>query len=670
MTEVGEIVGGEVVITAPGRAKQGDEEAVGPTYRAVSSKDGFPTLRGVKTLYESLEQTVKNHGEKPALGWRPMTDGKAGPYEWMTYGQVQEKVKAIGSAILASGVKPKSRMGIFSGNTVEWMLAMQAGNYYSIYTVPLYDSLGENAVEYIVNHAGVELVFIDVAKLPEFVKVLPKLKQKTKAVVYWGAGEPTDGDRKALKSAKVPLHSFPEFEKLGRDKPKDPVPPGPQDPCTIMYTSGTTGAPKGVEVTHENIVSGIAALQTYTEHIGIEVTPEDSTLSYLPLAHIFDRIVEEFALYSGARIGYYQGSPKKITEDVAALRPTLFIAVPRVLERIQAGIDAKVKGKGLVTRVIFALAFRWKQLRIKMGAAVESAAPWLDSVVFDSVRKGFGGRLRFVVSGGAPLAGRVQEYLQIALCCPVLQGYGLTETCAASFFTHPPPKRHAGTVGPPLPATEFRFQAATEMGYSPTADPPRGEICIRGPMVFKGYFKMEDKTKESFDSDGFFHTGDIGELTPAGGLRIIDRMKNIFKLAQGEYIAVEKLETDYSDTDVVEQIWVYGNSYENVLVAVVVPDKKALTAWASDNGLGNASFEELCNNSKAADYVTAELSKTNKARRLKGFEAVRGVLLEPTPFSVEDDVVTPSMKLKRPQLQKKYQKEIDALYKDLNRKAK
>jgi long-chain acyl-CoA synthetase len=341
--------------------------------------------------------------------------------------------------------------------------------------------------------------------------------------------------------------------------------------------------------------------------------------------------------------------------------------VPRVLERIQAGIDAKVKGKGLLTRLIFGLAFRWKQFRIHMGSPVESASPWLDSVVFDSVRKGFGGRLRFVVSGGAPLARRVQDYLQIALCCPVLQGYGLTETCAASFFTHPPPMRHAGTVGPPLPATEFRFQAAKEMGYSPTASPPRGEICIRGPMVFAGYFKMEDKTKESFDKDGFFHTGDIGELTPEGGLRIIDRMKNIFKLAQGEYIAVEKLETDYGDTDIVDQIWVYGNSFENVLVAVVVPDKKKLESWASSNG-ASGSFEELCKNPKAADFVTAELGKTQKAKRLKGFEAVRGVILETDAFTVDNDLMTPSMKLKRPQLQKKYQKQIDALYKKLNKK--
>jgi long-chain acyl-CoA synthetase len=200
MAEVGDVIGGVTVVTEKGRPGEGDEGDVGPIYRALGSKDGFPTLSGVKTLYESFEQSVKKNGDKPALGWRPMTDGKAGAYEWMTYNQAHEKIKAVGSAMLASGLKPKSRAGIFSGNTVEWMLAMQAGNYYSVYVVPIYDSLGENAVEYIVNHAGIELVFVDVSKIHEYTKVLSKIKQKTTRLC---TGAPVSQRRRTQKRSRT-----------------------------------------------------------------------------------------------------------------------------------------------------------------------------------------------------------------------------------------------------------------------------------------------------------------------------------------------------------------------------------------------------------------------------------------------------------------------------------
>lgn len=668
MYQVGDVIGGVTVVSAEGRREHGENSnSVGPTYRALIAKDGFPTADGVTTLYESLEATISKYGNEPALGHRPIVDGTAQPYEWITYNEVQEKVKALGSAILGAGVNPKGKVGIFSSNTMSWMLSMQACNYYSMAVVPIYDSLGDNAVEYICGHAGVELIFLDVAKLPEYTRALGKVKVKAKAVIYWGSEQPSEDDSSAMDGSGIPLYSFEEFMAEGRKELKPPVPPAPEDLCTIMYTSGTTGSPKGVEVTHANLISGIAALQTYTKQIGISVSSHDTTLSYLPLAHIFDRIVEEFALFSGARIGYFQGDTRKITEDVAALKPTLFIAVPRVLERIQSGISKKVEKKGVLTRLLFNMAFRFKRFRINRGASVESAAPLLDKLVFNSVREGFGGKLRFVVSGGAPLTRQVQDYLQIALCCPVLQGYGLTETCAASFFTFPPPMRHAGSVGPPLPATEFRFAAAEEMGYDPFASPPCGEICIKGPMIFSRYHKDEEKTKESFDSDGFFRTGDIGQLTEEGSLKIVDRMKNIFKLSQGEYIAVEKLETDYSDNKVVEQLWLYGSSEESVLVAVVVPEKSALQAWAKNNNV-DGTFEELCQKPKAKEWMVAQLRDTNKAKKLKGFEAIKAVILETHAFTVEDDLVTPSMKLKRPQLQKKYQKQIDKLYKDLRAK--
>ena len=257
--------------------------------------------------------------------------------------------------------------------------------------------------------------------------------------------------------------------------------------------------------------------------------------------------------------------------------------------------------------------------------------------------------MRYIVSGGAPLASHVEDFCNVALA-PVLQGYGLTETCAASFIMLPDP-RMAHTVGPPLAPTEFRFESVDELKYDATASPPKGEICMRGPMLFAGYFKDPEKTAAEFDADGFFHTGDIGTLTPEGCLKIIDRKKNIFKLAQGEYIAVEYIESKLSRADSVEQIWVYGNSLESMLVAVVVPKPH----WLD-------KFEGGANDPEAKKAMLEELTKTGKEAKLKGFEMVKAVHLDAEPFSVENDLMTPSMKVKRPQLSVRYKKEIDAMY--------
>jgi long-chain acyl-CoA synthetase len=212
----------------------------------------------------------------------------------------------------------------------------------------------------------------------------------------------------------------------------------------------------------------------------------------------------------------------------------------------------------------------------------------------------------------------------------------------------------------------MRLEAVPEMNYLPTDNPPRGEICFRGPTVFSGYYKQEDKTVEVLDKDGWFHTGDIGELTAAGAVRIFDRKKNIFKLAQGEYIAVEKVEAVYKKNPLVEQIWVYGNSFESTLVAVVVPIEDRLRAGVKEQSSG--SFAELCKSDAARTYVLQSLNETAKEGSLKGFEQIKSVYLDPNQFSVENEMMTPTFKLKRPQLQKYYQAQVDAMYKSINQK--
>ncbi|KAG8076806.1 hypothetical protein GUJ93_ZPchr0006g46312 [Zizania palustris] len=298
---------------------------------------------------------------------------------------------------------------------------------------------------------------------------------------------------------------------------------------------------------------------------------------------------------------------------------------------------------------------------MRKGIKHEKAAPFFDKLVFSKVKERLGGKLRFIVSGGAPLAVAVEEFLRVVTCASVVQGYGLTETCAASFVAIPNDFSMAGTVGPPVQHLDARLESVPEMGYDALSSIPRGEICIKGNILFSGYYKREDLTQEVM-VDGWFHTGDVGEWQPNGSLKIIDRKKNIFKLSQGEYVAVENLENVYGVLQEIDSIWIYGNSFEFFLVAVINPNQQAFEHWAQNNGI-SGSFSELCESSRAREHILSELTKIAKEKKLKGYEFIKAVHLDPLPFDMERDLITPTYKKKRPQMLKHYQATIDALYK-------
>lgn len=268
--------------------------------------------------------------------------------------------------------------------------------------------------------------------------------------------------------------------------------------------------------------------------------------------------------------------------------------------------------------------------------------------------------MRIMFSGGAPLPRHVEEFLRVTCCCVLVQGYGLTESCGGCFTSIANVYSMIGTVGVPMTTIEARLESVPDMGYDALSSTPRGEICLRGKTLFSGYHKRPDLTAEVL-VDGWFHTGDIGELQLNGAMKIIDRKKNIFKLSQGEYVAVENLESVYSRCPLITSIWVYGNSFESFLVAVVVPERKAVEDWAAKNN-ETGDFKTLCDNAKARKYFLDELNSTGQQHKLRGFELLRAVFLEPVPFDFERDLITPTFKLKRPQLLKYYKERIEEMY--------
>lgn len=640
----------------------GGKPSVGPVYRSVFSKDGFkPPADGMDTCWDVFRMSVEKYPGNPLLGRREIVNGKAGKYVWLTFKDVYDIVMKVGASIRSCGVQQGERCGIYGINCPEWMISMQACNAHGLYCVPLYDSLGANAVEFIICHAEVSIAFVEEAKIPEVLKTLPSTKSYLKALVSFG--NVTNEQKKEVEKFDLRIYPWDEFLKLGQNYNVDLPITKKSDICTIMYTSGTTGDPKGVMISNESIISLISGVQHLLESLNEELSQKDVYLSYLPLAHIFDRVMEELFIFNGASIGYWRGDVKLLIEDIGELKPSIFCAVPRVLDRIYSGLTQKISSGGLLKRTLFNMAYSYKLRYMSKGHKHSEAAPTFDKIVFSKVKQGLGGNVRLILSGAAPLATHVESFLRVVTCAHVVQGYGLTETCAGSFVSIVNEPAMLGTVGPPVPNVDVCLESVPEMGYDALSSTPRGEICIRGKTLFSGYYKREDLTKEVL-VDGWFHTGDIGEWQPNGSMKIIDRMKNIFKLSQGEYVAVENLENIYGLISCIESIWIYGNSFESFLVSVVNPNQQALEHWAQENGI-LGDFHSICENAKAKEYILGELSKLGKEKKLKGFEFIKAVHLDPVPFDMERGLLTPTFKKKRPQLLEYYKDVIDSMYKTM-----
>jgi len=645
----------------------------GYPHRSVQSPDRIleHPYEGVATLYDNYLRALSLYPHNACLGTRRYNaDGTRGEYEFSTFKQVAEKAENLASGLVNLGIRAGDRIGTYSINREEVVLAELAANLQSFTTVPLYDTLGEDAVEYVVGHAEIAVIICSRDKTDKVLAVaskLPKLRyvvqmedfaQRAKVGDKYKASEDWS---KYLAGTQVKLIELLDVFKSGQTGRQQHVPPKPDDLASILYTSGTTGEPKGVMILHRNMVSSVAGAIKSTP-----IYPTDVHLSYLPLAHIFERIVMISGMSAGASLGFYQGDVKKLVDDIAELKPTTFVGVPRVFHRIYDKIMQGINESPWPRRKLFYYAFQAKTDALRKG----EETPYWDTIVFSKIKARFGGRIRVVISGSAPLSPTVQHFLRVCLGCPVLQGYGLSETCAVATVATPEHTGY-GHVGVPSQCCEIKLFSVPEMEYNVTdvdeegRPTPRGEVCVRGPNVFVGYYKMDEATKATFTEDGYLQTGDIGRWNPDGTLSIIDRKKNIFKLSQGEYIAAEKLEGVFTRSAYISQMFVYGDSYKSYLVGVVVLDLEALVPWAKQNLKTNDySGAALCANPEVQQFIMQEITTQARNAKLRGFELVKAVHLEHAEFSIDNGLVTPTFKLKRAALKKHYEDVLSKLYED------
>ena len=592
------------------------------------------------------------------MGVRPITNGVAGPYVWKSYNEVFVQVKNFGSGLAKRKLlSPNSNVALFSINRPEWVIAEQACFMFGWVTVPLYDTLGPEAIEYIVNLTEISVVVATADKAKVLIDIASKVKTVKTIVVMDTANEDL---KSAGSKVGITVLQMDTVELEGAQSPSDGHRITKDTVATICFTSGTTGLPKGALLTHENILSFVAGATKFADVKALpRIRRDDCHISYLPLAHVFERIVQAAIVNAGGRIGFYQGDTLKLLEDVAELKPTIFASVPRLYNRIYGKVLAKVNSGSPIVRALFNFAYRAKKHHLASGYVTHSV--W-DPIVFAGVRARLGGRVRWMLCGAAPISAEVVDFLRICFSTTFTEGYGQTETTGGATVTLVDDTT-SGHVGVPMPASEVKLVDVPEMQYSSNDKPfPRGEICIRGHAVFKGYYKEPKKTAEALDADGWCHTGDIGLWDARGRLKIIDRAKHIFKLSQGEYVAPEKIEIVYQRHELVAQAFVYGDSIQSTIVAVIVPNEETFLPWASKQGFNSKSLEDLCKNDEVKKAVLKAITDFGKANGLKGFENVKNIHLSATLFSVENNILSPTFKLKRHEAKKVYSTEIEQMY--------
>uniref|UniRef100_A0A8C7MM71 Long-chain-fatty-acid--CoA ligase n=1 Tax=Oncorhynchus kisutch TaxID=8019 RepID=A0A8C7MM71_ONCKI len=593
-----------------------------------------------RTMYEVFLRGLRVSNDGPCLGSRKPNQ----PYEWLSYREVADKAECIGSALLHRGHSQTGdkHIGIFSQNRPEWTISELACYTYSLVCVPLYDTLGLEAIEYIIDQAAVSTVICDLAEKARLILDCVSGKEHTlKTIVLM---EAFDEELMARgQQSSIEILSL-----------KDVEPPTPEDLALICFTSGTTGNPKGGMLTHGNVIANCALHAEPPRHSHVLPTSINGHfLFHLPPPHT-STLLQGVILVHGARIGYFQGDIRLLMDDLKTLQPTVFPVVPRLLNRMFDKIFGQANTP--LKRWLLVFASRRKHAEM-MNGIVRKDSLW-DKLIFQKVQNSLGGRVRLMITGAAPVSPTVLTFIRAALGCQFYEGYGQTE-CTAGCTMSMPGDWTAGHVGAPLPCNYVKLVDVTEMNYF--AANGEGEVCVKGPNVFKGYLNDPEKTKEALDQDGWLHTGDIGKWLPNGILKIVDRKKHIFKLAQGEYIAPEKVENIYIRSDPVAQIFVHGDSLQACLVGIVVPDPDFLPGWAKKKGI-EGSYLEMCASKEMKNAILEDILRLGKEGGLKSFEQVRDISLHTEMFSVQNGLLTPTLKAKRTDLRSHFREQIDLLY--------
>ena len=611
------------------------------------SKAPEKLTRKTKSIAQLFAQRVSQTPDREAYRYPVPRDGSAEEWRSMTWRQTGERVQAIAAGLLSLGLHREERVGILSNTRVEWLLCdlgiLSAGGA----TTTVYPSSTPEDCAFILADSETRYVFAEdksqVAKLRDHRGQMPKL---AKVILIDDAPEAKDGQW---------VMTLADLEAMGtallakNPQAVDEVVKGiePSHLATLIYTSGTTGKPKGVRLLHEcwaYTSDAIDAVKLWG--------PDDVQYLWLPMSHSFGKVLMSGHIASGS-VTAIDGRIPKIIENLAIVRPTIMAAVPRIFEKVYNKVLEGVKAGSPIKQKIF----NWAIATGKEGSKVrqQGREPTgllalklmvADRLVFSKIKDRFGGRVRYFISGSAPLSREIAEFFH-ACNILILEGYGLTESSAASFVNRPS-KFAFGSVGMPMPGTELRIA------------PEDGEILIKSPGVMHGYHNLDDASAEALTSDGWLRTGDIGEIDSRGFLRITDRKKDLIKTSGGKYIAPQAIEGKLKAAcPYISQVIVHGDK-RNFVTALVTLDEEATMKWAREKGLNGASYSEVVQSAEVKNLLDPYFKEVNKT--LAKYESVKQFAVLPSDLTIESGELTPSLKVKRKVVEKKYAKTLDKMY--------
>ncbi len=585
-------------------------------------------------LVDLLAKSSARHKDANLFGTK--TDGV---WQWTTYGEFARQVDAMRGGLAKVGIGQGDTVAIIAGNRVEWAVAAYATYGLGARFCPMYEHQLDEDRRYIVEDSGAKVVLVSTYAIYETIKSWPAEIENLEHV--FSMALPAEDEA-----------SFAGLIELGKKHPTPTVAIDPSWVCGFIYTSGTTGKPKGVLLSHNNIVSNINGVSRY-----FPIDARDVSLCFLPWAHSFGQTCElHFLITRGAAMAMAE-SVEKLIENFSEIKPTVLLAVPRIFNRIYDGLQKRMAEEGGLKKTLFDTAMANAEKREVLAAEGRSSG-WcdfkhkvLDKLVFSKVRDRFGGRLRFALSGGAALSPEVAQFID-RLGIFVCEGYGLTETSPITAANRPG-ARKIGSVGQPIPDVQVIIDK-THTG----PDAPDGEVVVKGPNVMIGYHGLPEATAEVLTEDGHFHTGDLGRLDEDGYLYITGRIKEQYKLQNGKYVVPGPLEDMLHISGYIAQAFIDGTN-QPFNGALIVPDRAAIEKWAAKEGL-SGDYESILAHDKTRALIEAEIDAHSDDFR--GYERVRRFALIPEEFSVDNGLLTPKMSVKRRVVTQRYAEEIASLY--------
>jgi len=603
-------------------------------YKDVDLYSFYKTIcPNVRTLGDGLYEGYIASRDGPCVGTlSPET------IQWLSYSTVIKQSQTIGSYFWSkTKLKPsESKVAILSANRPEYLFVEQACYQYGFIVISLYTTYNSETVLNVIGRTQADVLVVDnFERIRAYQNELLNHKHIKEILVLDDIkDDPKNKKIRSLSSIfktmeNVNLHSRPYID--------------PDSIATLILTSGTTGEPKIAMISHENLLATAKGHLMRLDQMNMGKPVTERHCSFLPMAHIYERFIILQGLMRGTQLVFCP-APEKLPNYLSIVKPTQASVVPRVLNRVYDAVMTEVNKS------------RVKQFLVQQ--ALREQFPFLSRFAFRKVRNLFGDEVKAMITGAAPTTPDVMHFFRIALNIPIMEGYGQTESAGAGTSTHPIDMSY-GMIGTPVPTVEIKLIDVPGTNYR--SERNQGEVCIRGPTVFKGYFGDEVKTRETLDEDGWLHTGDIGEWTSTGTLKIIDRTKHIFKLSQGKYIAPERLEDVYVRSRWVAQIFVDGLASQETVVAIVIPDEEYVRRNYQLT-TKQRSFVDLCKDDKLKEKILSDLRQLGQKYKLQKHEIISNIHLHPELFSLDNELLTVTLKTRRTNARKRFQSIIQSLY--------